>query len=144
MVFQTFAFLAVLALATCNDERNIPQRTFSAEELAQYDGSDPEKPIYMAVKGVVFDVTKGREFYGKEGTYNVMAGKDPSHAIAKWSLEVDDIHDNIDSLSSEQKAELDKIFRDVYQAKYPVVGRTEKYAYFRERDDAAADRRADL
>ena len=39
------------------------------------------------------------EFYGKEGTYNVMAGKDPSHAIAKWSLEVDDIHDNIVSIS---------------------------------------------
>jgi hypothetical protein len=28
-------------------------------ELATYDGSDPTKPIYVAVNGTIFDVTAG-------------------------------------------------------------------------------------
>ena len=29
------------------------------KELAQYDGSDPSKPILLAIRGVVFDVSTG-------------------------------------------------------------------------------------
>ncbi|XP_074562075.1 membrane steroid-binding protein 2-like [Curcuma longa] len=31
------------------------------EELRAYDGSDPKKPLLMAIKGVVYDVTIGRK-----------------------------------------------------------------------------------
>jgi hypothetical protein len=30
------------------------------EELRQYDGSDPEKPLLMAIKGQIYDVSQGR------------------------------------------------------------------------------------
>jgi hypothetical protein len=30
------------------------------EELQQYDGSDPEKPPLMAIKGQIYDVSQGR------------------------------------------------------------------------------------
>ena len=36
------------------------------EELGDYDGIKKE-PIYMAVKGRVFDVSTGTDFYGPEG-----------------------------------------------------------------------------
>lgn len=37
---------------------------FSLEELKQHDGSNPDKPLFICVKGIVFDVSKSREFYG--------------------------------------------------------------------------------
>ncbi|VAH04968.1 unnamed protein product [Triticum turgidum subsp. durum] len=36
------------------------------EELRQYDGSDPKKPLLMAIKGQIYDVTQSR--YVKVGT----------------------------------------------------------------------------
>ena len=33
-------------------------------ELSKYDGRDPLRPLLLAVKGRVFDVTMGRAFYG--------------------------------------------------------------------------------
>lgn len=35
------------------------------EELAKYDGSDESLPLYLAVKGMIFDVTNGKEMYKK-------------------------------------------------------------------------------
>ncbi len=50
-------------------------------QLAQYDGSDPSKPIYVAIKGRVYDVTPKKEMYGKGAGYNVFAGKDASKGL---------------------------------------------------------------
>lgn len=34
------------------------------ESLTKYDGRDFLKPLYFAVRGKVYDVTKGKDFYG--------------------------------------------------------------------------------
>ena len=36
----------------------------TVEELSKYCGVDPFRPLYLAVRGVIFDVTTGRDFYG--------------------------------------------------------------------------------
>lgn len=46
----------------CDDDE--PQRQFRVAELAEYDGSKPDVPIYVALLGEVYDVTPGRKFYG--------------------------------------------------------------------------------
>ena len=51
-----------------------PRELWREEELQAYDGIDEIGPILMAVKGDVFNVWKGRNFYGKGGEYNIMAG----------------------------------------------------------------------
>ncbi len=52
-----------------------PREVWREEELQAYDGSRDEiGPILMAVKGDVFNVWKGRNFYGKGGEYHIMAG----------------------------------------------------------------------
>ena len=51
---------------------------FTASELMQYNGQDPAKPIYMAVKGTVFDISEKRGMYGVGQTYNVFTGRDAS------------------------------------------------------------------
>jgi len=47
------------------------------EELAAADGSNPDKPIYVAIKGVVFDVSKNKA-YQPGGSYSSM---DPQSMI---------------------------------------------------------------
>ena len=34
-------------------------------ELKKYDGSDPSLPVLVAAKGRVYDMTKGRDYYGR-------------------------------------------------------------------------------
>jgi Cytochrome b5-like Heme/Steroid binding domain len=45
-----------------------------------YDGSNPDKPIYLAINGSIYDVSKGRGIYGPGGSYNYFAGVDASRA----------------------------------------------------------------
>ncbi|XP_047696788.1 neudesin isoform X2 [Prionailurus viverrinus] len=75
-------------------ERGPPVRLFTEEELARYGGEEEDQPIYMAVKGVVFDVTSGKEFYGRGAPYNALTGKDSTRGVAKMSLDPADLtHD---------------------------------------------------
>lgn len=55
----------------------------SVAELAKFDGSDPSKPIYVAIKGRVYDVSAKTEMYGKGSGYNVFAGKDASRGLGE-------------------------------------------------------------
>ena len=50
-------------------------RIFTKEELKQYDGSDEKKPVYLALLGSVFDVTRGKRHYGKGGGYSFFSGE---------------------------------------------------------------------
>ena len=50
-------------------------------ELLAYDGSDPAKPIYLALNGTIYDVSAGRRIYGPGGSYNVFAGKDAARGF---------------------------------------------------------------
>lgn len=46
--------------------------------LAQCDGSNPGLPIYVAIRGQVFDVSINKDSYGPGKGYNVFCGKDSS------------------------------------------------------------------
>lgn len=40
------------------------RRDFTVAELREYDGNGPDGRVLVAVNGNVFDVTKGKRFYG--------------------------------------------------------------------------------
>lgn len=40
------------------------RKDFTIQELKQYDGTQPDGRVLVAVNGHVYDVTKGRKFYG--------------------------------------------------------------------------------
>ena len=55
------------------EEEEDKPRNFTAKQLLNFDGSKDEKsgedkPVYLSVNGIVFDVSDGRNFYGP-GTY---------------------------------------------------------------------------
>lgn len=64
-----------------------PRKEWTEEELKQYNGDDETGPLLLAVKGDVFNVWKGRNFYGNGAEYNIMAGRDATRFLAKNRLE---------------------------------------------------------
>jgi predicted heme/steroid binding protein len=55
-------------------------------ELSTHDGRDASRPIYVAIKGKVFDVSPKREMYGPGAGYNIFAGKDASKGLGSYGL----------------------------------------------------------
>jgi predicted heme/steroid binding protein len=50
-------------------------------ELTKYDGSDPTKPIYLALNGTIYDVSASPQTYGPGGSYHFFAGRDAARAF---------------------------------------------------------------
>ncbi|KAL2550369.1 Membrane steroid-binding protein 2 [Forsythia ovata] len=91
------------------------------EELKQYDGSDPKKPLLMAIKGQIYDVSQSRMFYGPGGPYALFAGKDASRALAKMSFEDKDLNGDLNGLGVfELEALQDWEYK--FMSKYVKVG----------------------
>uniref|UniRef100_A0A8C2V863 Cytochrome b5 heme-binding domain-containing protein n=1 Tax=Chinchilla lanigera TaxID=34839 RepID=A0A8C2V863_CHILA len=84
----------------------------------------PYQPIYLAVKGVVFDVSSGKEFYGRGAPYNALTGKDSTRGVAKMSLDPADLTHDTTGLTAKELESLEDVFTKVYKAKYPIVGYT--------------------
>ena len=47
----------------------VPLKELKLEDLNKHDGNDPSVPMYLAIEGVVFDITKGQQFYGPGGEW---------------------------------------------------------------------------
>ncbi|XP_038886284.1 probable steroid-binding protein 3 [Benincasa hispida] len=91
-------------------------------QLMAYNGTDRSKPIYVALKGCIYDVTAGASFYGPGGPYAMFAGKDASRALAKMSKNEADISFSLEGLSEKEMGVLND-WEKKFQAKYPIVGR---------------------
>ncbi|KGN63002.1 probable steroid-binding protein 3 [Cucumis sativus] len=91
-------------------------------QLSVYNGTDPTKPIYVALKGQIYNVTSGRSFYGSGGPYAMFAGKDASRALAKMTKNEEDITSSLEGLSEKEIGVLND-WENKFQAKYPIVGR---------------------
>ncbi|KAF3433005.1 hypothetical protein FNV43_RR24107 [Rhamnella rubrinervis] len=95
------------------------------DDLKQYDGADPKKPLLMAIKGQIYDVSQGRVFYGPGGPYALFAGKDASRALAKMSFEDQDLTGDISGLGPfELEALQDWEYK--FMSKYVKVGTIKK------------------
>ncbi|TRO75459.1 cytochrome b5 domain-containing protein, partial [Glycocaulis profundi] len=90
-----------------------------------YDGNDPQKPLLMAIKGQIYDVSQSRMFYGPGGPYALFAGKDASRALAKMSFEEKDLTGDITGLGA---FELDALqdWEYKFMSKYVKVGTIKK------------------
>lgn len=91
------------------------------EELRGYDGSDPEKPLLMAIKGQIYDVSRSRMFYGPGGPYALFAGRDASRALALMSFDPQDLTGNIEGLNASE-LEVLQDWEYKFMEKYVKVG----------------------
>lgn len=65
----------------------------TVSELALYNGRSEERPIYLAIKGDVFDVSAKRYIYGAGGSYSFFAGRDASRAYVTGCFKEHLTHD---------------------------------------------------
>jgi membrane-associated progesterone receptor component len=59
---------------------------YDPHELSKYDGQQ-EKKILMGIRGRVYDVSAGANFYGPGGPYGNFAGRDASRGLSKGSFD---------------------------------------------------------
>ncbi|EJF65199.1 progesterone binding protein [Dichomitus squalens LYAD-421 SS1] len=95
---------------------------FTVEQLKQFDGTDLSKPIYVAIKGTVFDVTRKADTYGKGKSYNLFAGKDASRALGMSSLKPEDAVSDYSTLSEADLKTLNDWY-DFFSKRYDIVGK---------------------
>lgn len=86
-------------------------------------------PVYLAVRGRIFDVTSGRQFYGPGGPYANFAGRDASRGLAHGSFDEDMLTkdldgplDPLDDLNEEQLSAL-RDWEERFSEKYLVIGK---------------------
>ncbi|KAL8420466.1 hypothetical protein RB594_003304 [Gaeumannomyces avenae] len=103
-------------------------RTFTPRTLIENNG-EGGRPVYLAVRGRVFDVTAGRNFYGPGGPYANFAGRDASRGLANHSFDEDmltkDLDGPLDTLEGLGPDQLDAMreWEERFESKYLVVGR---------------------
>ncbi|KAF2205019.1 DNA damage response protein [Delitschia confertaspora ATCC 74209] len=134
VLLSLFGFLVYLRLRPAKAQ-TIPRsppptvfRTFTPPELFPYNGLNG-MPVYLAVRGRVFDVTAGRNFYGPGGPYANFAGRDASRGLACGSFDEDMLTKDLDGpldaledLDSEQMEALQG-WEERFLEKYLVVGK---------------------
>ncbi|XP_021919132.1 membrane-associated progesterone receptor component 1 [Zootermopsis nevadensis] len=99
------------------------RKDFTVEELRKYDGTGPDGRILVAVNGNVFDVTKGKRYYGPGGPYSAFGGHDASRGLATFS--VMSSKDEYDDLSDLNTMEMDSVreWEMQFKERYDYVGR---------------------
>ncbi|CAD7701556.1 unnamed protein product [Ostreobium quekettii] len=120
----------VICVVAAKYLENLPQdadrKVFTKEELARYDGSSGG-PIYLAFVGQVFDVSKGKQYYGKGGGYDFFAGRDATRAFVSGDFEKD-LTDDLTGFTPEEFRSLME-WRSFYHKDYKYMGKVEGRFY---------------
>ena len=97
---------------------------FTLAEVALFDGKGPEgEPILTIIDELVYDLQKGREFYGEGGPYHSFVGRDCSRLLAK--NQISDASDTGLELTDTEKDQLEK-WKEFFQGKYGSIGKVVK------------------
>ncbi|KAJ7642862.1 cytochrome b5-like heme/steroid binding domain-containing protein [Mycena rosella] len=111
---------------------------FTLAQLAPFNGTDPSKPIYVSIKGTVFDVSAKADVYGAERSYNVFAGKDGSKGLAMSSLEPENAVPDYRELDEADRKVLDH-WHDFFSKRYNIVGRVIDHPVNEDEEEEEAD-----
>nr|GAT55727.1 cytochrome B5 [Mycena chlorophos] len=95
---------------------------YTLAQLAEFSGSDPSKPIYISIKGTVFDVSRNTAVYGPGGSYALFAGKDASRGLGMSSLKAEDAIPDYAGLADKDRKVLDD-WHAFFEKRYNIVGK---------------------
>lgn len=101
------------------------KKDLNLDELRQYNGTGEDGRICIAVNGRIYDVTRGKQFYGPGGPYSNFAGRDASRALALFTVSESALKSENDDLSDLTSAEMSRMreWQIQLEEKYDFVGR---------------------
>eukprot|EP00756_Hemistasia_phaeocysticola_P029671 Hpha_TRINITY_DN16245_c2_g6::TRINITY_DN16245_c2_g6_i1::g.11836::m.11836/K17278/PGRMC1_2; membrane-associated progesterone receptor component len=96
---------------------------WTPELLRPYTGGpdDDQQPILIVAKEIVYNVWRGREFYGDEMAYHLFAGRDATRFLARELLDEEDEEEAKRPLMRDELSVLDE-WISTFQFKYDEVG----------------------
>ncbi|KAI9482723.1 MAG: cytochrome b5-like heme/steroid binding domain-containing protein [Benjaminiella poitrasii] len=103
-------------------------KNYTPMNLLPFDGTGKDGRILIAVNGSIYDVTRGRNFYGPGGPYANFAGHDASRGLAKNSFDAEMLVDpqgpidNLEDLASDEWESL-REWEQHFASKYLFVGK---------------------
>ncbi|KAK0722008.1 cytochrome b5-like heme/steroid binding domain-containing protein [Lasiosphaeria miniovina] len=128
-LYTVYSFVKPQAPAALpKEEPAVVFKTFTPRTLLPFNGEN-NMPVYLAVRGRVFDVTRGRNFYGPGGPYANFAGRDASRGLACGSFDEEmltkDLGGPLDTLADLGRDELEALqgWEERFSEKYLVVGK---------------------
>ncbi|XP_049885383.1 membrane-associated progesterone receptor component 1-like [Pectinophora gossypiella] len=99
------------------------RKDLTVAELSKYDGTQPDGRVFLAVNGIIFDVTRGKRFYGPGGPYAAFAGRDATRGLATAQVAgSDQEYDDLSDLTPDEVASA-KEWEDQFREKYDIVGK---------------------
>ena len=93
-------------------------------EIKKCDGSKGN-PIFILIRGDVFDVTKGANFYGPGAGYHGFAGRDATIMLATMKTDPNDpslVGKTFDKLTAAELETLEHWYTNVFTKKYSMIG----------------------
>lgn len=106
----------------------LPKGDMTLAELRKFDGKSEESEgrVLLAVNREIYDVTRGSRFYGPEGPYANLAGRDATRALALFAVDaVKDEWDDYSDLLVSQMATVTE-WLEQFKEKYEYVGKLVK------------------
>ena len=99
------------------------------EELEEMDGLEEGTPLYLSIKGRVYDVSAGGKFYAEGGEYHEWVGKDASRSFGTGCrggvdrTGMDCLSESLEGLTEKEIKEIDR-WLELYEThdKYTFVG----------------------
>lgn len=101
-------------------------RALTERQLQHFDGTRG-RPIYIALKGVIYDVSEAPQYYGPGAPYHVFAGRECSRALALVKVARSECNDQLADLGDEELNTLEG-WVCKFTSKYPIVGQVHKQA----------------
>eukprot|EP00118_Oscarella_pearsei_P026220 m.309638 g.309638 ORF g.309638 m.309638 type:complete len:337 (+) comp47159_c0_seq1:81-1091(+) len=94
-------------------------KVFTVEELGEHGPN--AKEIYLAIFGRVYDVTKGKKHYGKNGGYWFFAGKDATRSFVSGDFTDEGLTDDLTDLSPSLLLGIEE-WVETYDKDYKYIG----------------------
>ena len=107
--------------------------TYTPRTLLRFNGENGA-PVFLAVKGKVYDVSPGRNFYGPGGPYENFAGRDATRGLACQSFDDEmltkDLEGPLDDCGDLDNDAIENLngWVERFDEKYLVVGKLEAYS----------------